>query len=199
MPQRTNIDAGHERMITDSFSLVKFTPESTKNEIAPIRPSVEAIDSDDDENYQFSMIDHNWSKKILELVGNKAQLMESFSWLSTVGGGFSSLGERDNKFSMRAATLSLGHQLRLAELLGDERLKVMCHLFAALAALQLDNKQFCRDYITRVIMPMINQLPYRDPILINMLKHIYFRLSTLDRFMLYRNAIANKRFVKNGE
>lgn len=150
-------------------------------------------EDDSDDEHHHSLIDHNWSKKILELVGNKAQLMESFSWLSTVGGGFSSLGERDNKFSMRAASLSLGHQLKLAELLGDQRLEVMCHIFAALAALQLDNKQFCRNYITNVIMPMMNQLPYRDPILINMLKHIYFRLSTLDRFMLHRQAILNKK------
>lgn len=126
----------------------------------------------------FTPVDHNWSKKILELVGNKAKLMESFSWLSTVGGGFSALGERDSKWSARAGALSLGQQLKLAELLGDERLKVMCHLFAALAALQMDNRQFCFNYIKRVILPLINAMPYRDVILINILKHIAFRLRT---------------------
>jgi len=146
-------------------------------------------ESEYDERYDFNMslIDHSWSKKILELVGNKAKLLESFSWLSTVGGGFSALGERDSKFSLRAGTLSLGQQLQLAELLGDQRLEVMCHLFAALAALQLDNKQFCINYVRRVILPLMKKLPYKDPILWNMLKHIFFRLSTLERFV---NAVA---------
>lgn len=150
-------------------------------------------DDDEDErvNYEFSLVDHSWCKRILELVGNKAKLMESFSWLSTVGGGYSALGERDDKFSMRAGALSLGQQLQLADLLGDERLKVMCHLFAALAALQLDNKRFCINYIKRVIIPSMKALPYRDPILTNILKHICFRLKTLEKFISV-NAIENR-------
>lgn len=143
--------------------------------------------SDDDTSFSFvhqSFIDYSWSRKVLELIGNKAKLMESFSWLSTVGGGFSALGERDSKFSMRAGRLSLGQQLKLAELLGDERLKVMCHLFAALAALQLENKHFCRNYIRNVIVPLINSLPYYDPILINILRHIWFRLNSMNRSIL---------------
>jgi hypothetical protein len=142
--------------------------------------------SDEDElryTYSSSLLDRAWSKRIIVLVGNKAKLMESFSWLSTVGGGFSSLGERDCKFSARAGALSLGQQLRLAELLGDERLKVMCHLFAALAALQLDNKFVTLNYIKRVIVPLINEMPYRDPILTNILKHICFRISVFDRIV----------------
>lgn len=128
--------------------------------------------------YDYTPIGYSWSRKILELVGNKARLMESFSWLSTVGGGFSALGERDDKWSLRAGALSLGQQLHLAELLGDERLKVMCHLFAALAALQLDNKHFCVNYLRRVIIPLMNSLPYKDPILTNILRHICFRLKS---------------------
>uniref|UniRef100_A0A6G1SAF9 Microtubule-associated protein RP/EB family member 1 n=1 Tax=Aceria tosichella TaxID=561515 RepID=A0A6G1SAF9_9ACAR len=140
--------------------------------------------------YNSSLLDLAWSRRIHVLVGNKAKLMESFSWLSTVGGGFSSLGERDCRFSARAGALSLGQQLRLAELLGDERLKVMCHLFAALAALQLDNKFITLNYIKRVILPLIDALPYRDPILTNILKHICFRISVFDRLIGARkNAI----------
>lgn len=121
----------------------------------------------------------SWSKKLSELVVRKIKLMESFSLLSTIGGGFSALGESNQKFSMRAGNLSLGQQLKLAELLGDERLKVMCHLFAALAALQMDNRQFCINYIKRVIVPMIGALPHCDPIINNILRHIIFRLRTL--------------------
>lgn len=82
-------------------------------------------DSDDRFNFNMTLIDHSWSKKILELVGNKAKLMESFSWLSTLGGGFSALGERDAKFSARAGALSLGQQLHLAELLDVSKLCVI--------------------------------------------------------------------------
>lgn len=142
---------------------------------------------DDDDLTTKSLIDHAWSGRVLRLIGNKAKLMESFSWLSTVGGGYSALGERDSKFSTRAGALSLGQQLQIADQLGDERLKVMCHLFAALAALQLNNKGFCLDYIQRVIIPLINAMPYRDPIIANILRHICFRMSILDKYMVFRN------------
>ena len=151
-------------------------------------------DDDDDEPTYKSLIDHAWSQRIQELVGNKAKLLESFAWLSTVGGGFSALGERDNQFSARAGALSLGQQLRLAEMLGDERLTVMCHLFVALAYLQLNNKIFCLNYIQRVIIPLINAMPYQDPILKNILRHICFRMSMMDKYSAPRyNAIENKQ------
>lgn len=163
------------------------------------------FDSDDEDDVEQhgskSSIDHAWSRRILELVGNKSKLLESFSWLSTVGGGYSALGESDQKFSSRAGALSLGQQLKLADLLGDERLRVMCHLFAALAALQMNNKQFCLNYIRRVILPLIHAMPYRDPLLTNILKHICFRMSTLDRYIGARrqNAIeASRKTTGNG-
>lgn len=146
-------------------------------------------------DFSVSQIDHEWSRKILELVGNKAKLMESFSWLSTVGGGFSALGERDPRFSLRAGALSLGQQLHLAELLGDERLKVMCHLFAALASVQQSNKKFCFNYIRRVIVPLMNAMPYHDPTLTNILKHILFRLSRIESFRNFYNAIESNKSV----
>lgn len=152
-------------------------------------------DDDDDKNSaNISIIDHAWSRRILELISNKVRLLESFSWLSTVGGGFSSLGEQDKDFSVRAGALSLGQQLRLAELLGDDRLKVMCHLFGALAFVQQDNKQFCINYIKRVIIPLIEAMPYRDPIITNILGHICFRMSNLDHFKTaQQNAIENTK------
>lgn len=142
----------------------------------------EEEDDDDNRVSYTTLIDHIWCKKILELVGNKAQLMESFAWLSTVGGGFSALGERDSKFSYRAGALSVGRQLHLAELLGDDKLKVMCHLFVALASLQLGNKKFCINYCTKVIVPLLNKLPFKDQMLRNMLRHIIFRVKTLEKF-----------------
>ena len=182
--------------LTDQCDTNQYSsPEDSRNQerqLVLAKNSSKLEDYEREHNSPISPIDYSWSKKILELVGNKARLMESFSWLSTVGGGFSSLGERDNKFSARAGALSIGQQLQLAELLGDQRLKVMCHLFAALAALQLDNRDFCVNYIRRVILPMMRTLPYPDPILTNMLRHICFRLSNLDRIMS-ANAIENRK------
>lgn len=152
-------------------------------------PSIGSTNEDDDRTEDDdlivrSLIDHAWSGRILKLISNKAKLMESFSWLSTVGGGYSALGEKDARFSARAGALSLGQQLHLADLLGDERLKVMCHLFAALAALQMNNRSFCFAYIWRVIMPLIQAMPYRDPIISNILRHIFFRMHMLDKFVI---------------
>lgn len=151
-------------------------------------------EEDDSDNYKYDpnivYINRSWSRRILELVGNKARLMESFSWLSTVGGGYSALGERDPKFSLRAGALSLGQQLHLAELLGDEKLKVLCHLFFALAATQQDNTAFCTNYISRVIMPLMQRLPYRDTTLVNILRHICFRINAANRYR--SNAIEDR-------
>lgn len=156
-------------------------------------------EEDDEDSKSESLIDHAWSRRILELVGTKSKLMESFCWLSTVGGGYSALGENDRKFSSRAGALSLGQQLHLAELLGDERLEVMCHLFAALAALQMNNKQFCLNYIKKVILPLIYKMPYRDPLLNNILKHICFRMGALDRYARIKrlNAIEAAKRISN--
>jgi len=155
-------------------------------------------DDDEDQIETKSLIDHAWQRKILELVGNKTKLMESFSWLSTVGGGYSALGESDQQYSSRAGALSLGQQLRLAELLGDERLRVMCHLFAALAALQMNNRNFCINYIRRVIVPLIQAMPYRDRLITNILRHICFRLSRLTGSRLHNAVEATRKISSEG-
>lgn len=195
-------------LLREDRSLVRLNPYSRMVEgqndyhgnekmvtISLIRKDNNDHDTDQDEGEDIvfnTLIDHSWCSKILRLVGHKMKLMESFSLLSTIGGGFSALGERDRDFSLRAGSLSLGQQLRLADLLGDERLKVMCHLFAVLAALQLGNKQFCIHYIKRVIVPMICALPHCDPIINNILGHICFRLRTLEIYKSSANAIKSK-------
>lgn len=153
----------NKRPIYGSFKIYEYNEGSSDEE-------------GDDGFRNGSLIDHIWSKKILELVGNKAKLIETFSWLSTVGGGFSALGESDADFSYKAGALSIGQQLHLAELLGDDRLKIMCHLFFALASLQLKNHEFCINYCRKVVVPLINKLPFRDSVLDNILRHILFRI-----------------------
>lgn len=178
-----------------SIAILKLSDNFRKSQLVNYFEGDDSSNQDDEQLVFKTLIDHSWSKRILGLVGNKAKLMESFSWLSTVGGGYSALGERDSEFSRRAGALSLGQQLQLAEMLGDDRLKVMCHLFAALAAVQLANKQSCFNYIRKVIVPLMNSLPYRDPILTNILKHILFRLSTSDYPRRLQNAIKARNHV----
>lgn len=131
----------------------------------------------DEDGYEFNLtlVNHEWCNKILSLVHKKASILEGFVYLSAIGGGFSALGEANNKFSLKAGLLSLGKQMRLAELLNDERLMIMCHLYAVMAAIQLKS-DYAFDYYTRVVSPMMAALPYRDPVLKNVWQHVMFRL-----------------------
>lgn len=135
-------------------------------------------ENSDETSYYYDAIpiNYSWSSKILQLVMKKCILMHSFSWFSTIGGGFSSLGERHARFSLRAGHLSLNQQLVIAERLGDDRLKTMCHMFAALAALQLRKKSACLMYLKQVIIPLMRSLPFEDEALIKMFQYLVCRM-----------------------
>lgn len=134
------------------------------------------LKEDDHSNMPKSLVDHAWSNRLLGLVQLKIILMDHFHGLSTMGGAYYALGANNDDFTTKAKELSLGQQLKLARLLGDGRLEVICYLNAILACSRLTGSKTCIDYVDKVIVPFIRRMPYRDPIIMNVLKHVRFTI-----------------------
>lgn len=121
-------------------------------------------------------LDKVWWSKLELLIKIKVRLEESNSWLSTIGGAMSCLGENDPNFCVRAGLLSIRQQLRVAKIIGDPRLIAKCRIFAALALCQLGKKALCYKFMEESVLPAIRELPERDLVIENMYKHVSFRL-----------------------
>lgn len=121
-------------------------------------------------------IDYNWTMRVLNVALGRVILEDCYSWLSTLGGAFSALGEDFNEFSIKAGLLAAEKQFKLALLLGDQRLLAKCYLFVSLSLCQLGKKRQCVRHLKNVVIPYLNSLPKIDNVLKNMYLHILFRL-----------------------
>ncbi|XP_045171967.2 uncharacterized protein LOC123534008 [Mercenaria mercenaria] len=76
-----------------------------------------------------------WNEKLIGLIRKRMILEETMAWLSTLGGGYSSLGDYFEHFSEEAGKLSLT-QLSIAVEMGDPVMASKCRLFYALSLMQ---------------------------------------------------------------
>ncbi|XP_078681569.1 uncharacterized protein LOC144916321 isoform X2 [Branchiostoma floridae x Branchiostoma belcheri] len=76
-----------------------------------------------------------WSKRLHPLVTQKVHLENLFSYLCTVGGAYSALGDYNMYHADQAAVVSL-QQLKIASTLGDPVLLSCCCLWYALSLMQ---------------------------------------------------------------
>lgn len=93
-------------------------------------------------------IDYSWNEKITQMTAERREIEHAMSWLSTLGGAFSALGEEIPYCAEVAGKISL-KQFKLAYRLGDPLLVARCKLYAALSLIQRGNlkqpKQMLRD------------------------------------------------------
>ncbi|KAL7289009.1 hypothetical protein TKK_0016966 [Trichogramma kaykai] len=80
-------------------------------------------------------LDFEWNKRMTRLVIQKHDLDVAMSWLSTLGGAFSALGDEFNHCAKVAGKISLA-QFKLSLQLGDPQLVARCNLYAALSLIQ---------------------------------------------------------------
>ncbi|XP_033208020.1 uncharacterized protein F58A4.6 isoform X2 [Belonocnema kinseyi] len=80
-------------------------------------------------------IDYAWSERITRLATEKREIDHAMSWLSTLGGAFSALGEEIPYCAEVAGKISV-KQFKLAYRLGDPLLEARCKLYAALSLIQ---------------------------------------------------------------
>ena len=80
-------------------------------------------------------LDLAWSRRLLLLLWERRELDYMMSWLSTLGGAFSALGDYFDDCAEMAGRISV-KQLELALRLGDPLTAARCKLYAAISLLQ---------------------------------------------------------------
>jgi Domain of unknown function (DUF4807) len=80
------------------------------------------------------------------LVWEQIEIDHMFSWLSTLGGGFSALGDYFEDRAKIAGKISI-QQMRLAYRLGDPNLISRCKLFLSISLIQQGNLKLAQKLI----------------------------------------------------
>ncbi|XP_012523792.1 uncharacterized protein F58A4.6 [Monomorium pharaonis] len=80
-------------------------------------------------------LDHKWSEKLMQMVVERQEADHAMSWLSTLGGAFSALGEEFEHCATMAGKISV-KQFELAMRLNNPLLVARCRLYAALSLIQ---------------------------------------------------------------
>ncbi|XP_014480064.1 PREDICTED: uncharacterized protein LOC106747226 [Dinoponera quadriceps] len=80
-------------------------------------------------------LDYKWNDKLMQMVLERQEADHAMSWLSTLGGAFSALGEEFEHCAEMAGKIST-RQFELALRLGNPLLVARCKLYSALSLIQ---------------------------------------------------------------
>ncbi|XP_030755089.1 uncharacterized protein F58A4.6 [Sitophilus oryzae] len=128
------------------------------------------------------LIDYRWNEHVCFLIREKCELDHALSWLSTLGGAFSALGDYFEKCADTAGKISV-NQLKLAIRLGDPNIASRCRLYLSLSLIQkkkykLAAKIIEAEYVTSKCAIIV------DERLVRMCKGIWSKLQY--EYSLYR-------------
>ena len=91
-------------------------------------------------------LDHRWYARVYSLLSDFVFMESALTWLNTMGGAYSSLGER-SKHHARVAHNIATKQLAIADKLNDSRLMTQCNLYMAFGLLQQEKYKPARHII----------------------------------------------------
>ncbi|KAH8302660.1 hypothetical protein KR044_009302, partial [Drosophila immigrans] len=80
-------------------------------------------------------IDYKWTQMLSHTIGEHVQLELLMCWLSTLGGGYSSLGDQFERCAEAAGEISL-QQLSIGLRLGNPLLQARCKLYYSISLIQ---------------------------------------------------------------
>ncbi|XP_002132992.2 uncharacterized protein F58A4.6-like [Drosophila pseudoobscura] len=80
-------------------------------------------------------IDYKWAEILAHTIWQHIAVEHLMSWLSTLGGGFSALGEQFERCAKTAGRISL-QQLKIGLRLGDPCLQARCKLYYGISLIQ---------------------------------------------------------------
>lgn len=101
-------------------------------------------------------LDYQWNEKLTRIILERREVNHAMSWLSTLGGAFSALGEEFHHCAKMAGRISI-KQFELALRLGDPLLVARCKLYAALSLIQRGQLSIPRDIVKNVYKQAIAQ------------------------------------------
>ncbi|XP_076040385.1 uncharacterized protein LOC143024890 isoform X4 [Oratosquilla oratoria] len=135
------------------------------------------------------VIDYAWGYRIQNSILQRQHLDTLMSWLSTLGGACSALGDYNRIFAERAGAISQ-RQLQIAASLGDPLLVARCRLYTAISLIQ-QRKYKTSAQVIRHIFAWAQNLPddLKDQRLINMCHGIWTKLQ--HEFTATRSSVPN--------
>ncbi|OTF69840.1 hypothetical protein BLA29_003034 [Euroglyphus maynei] len=89
------------------------------------------------------------------------ELEESLSWLSTLGGAYSSLGDRNPRFAHEAETISW-KQMQLSLIFGDPNLICRCLIYLSHSWCQQGRRHNAIRLIRHYLYPLLTRLKSND-------------------------------------
>ncbi|XP_013167541.1 PREDICTED: uncharacterized protein F58A4.6 [Papilio xuthus] len=101
------------------------------------------------------IIDYEWNDRMNYLIWTRVEIENAFSWLSTLGGAYSALGDYFDHCAEEAGRISL-RQYKLSRLLGDDGLAARSKLYSSIAYAQRGKLKLAR-YIVRDIAAFARQ------------------------------------------
>ncbi|XP_072043322.1 uncharacterized protein F58A4.6-like [Amphiura filiformis] len=119
--------------------------------------------------------DIRWSDRMLPWWTIRLLLEEAFSWLSTLGGAYSSLGENFSHCAIEAGRLSI-RQLKLAIRLGDPLLQARCYVYLSLSLMQRGFLKQARNIISHQYKFAVSLGEHSDTRLIAMCHGVWCHL-----------------------
>lgn len=117
-------------------------------------------------------LDYKWNDRITQLALERREVDYAMSWLSTLGGAFSALGEEFQHCAEIAGKISI-QQFELALRLGDPLLVARCKLYGALSLIQQGKFGIPKNIIRNVYKFALAQ---KDIRLQNMCQGIWAKL-----------------------
>lgn len=95
------------------------------------------------------IIDYSWNERLLRLLWTRVEIENAFSWLSTLGGAYSALGDYFDHCAEEAGRISI-RQYKLSQMLGDDSLAARSRLYSALSQAQKGNLHIARNIVRSV-------------------------------------------------
>ncbi|XP_033747503.1 uncharacterized protein LOC117332631 [Pecten maximus] len=128
--------------------------------------------------YPRQKIDYAWNYRMGSQMMRRVILDDAMNWLSTLGGGYSSLGDYFQHHAEEAGRISL-QQLKLAERMGDPVMSARCKIFFAQSLMQRGYIKQCKA-ILRAQSYHCKSLLVSDDKLLALYKSLKWRLKHLN-------------------
>ncbi|XP_018564490.1 uncharacterized protein F58A4.6 [Anoplophora glabripennis] len=123
---------------------------------------------------KYDLIDYNWNDIVYVMVRERCELDHALSWLSTLGGAFSALGDYFPLCADTAGKISI-HQLKLALRMGDPNTAARCRLYLSLSLIQKKKFRYAERIIYREYQ-LARKATVIDSRLLNMCRGIWSKL-----------------------
>ncbi|XP_026494498.1 uncharacterized protein LOC113399565 [Vanessa tameamea] len=134
------------------------------------------------------VIDYAWNERMLQLIWTRVEVENAFSWLSTLGGAYSALGDYFEHCAEEAGKISM-RQYALSKMLGDDGLAARSRLYSAIAFAQKGKLKVAR-YLVRNIAAFARET--HDKRLNRMCQGVWVKL----RYLREKQCIEKSNSVK---